>query len=248
MPLSHLPPSQRLWLEALLVLWALFLFGGFLLGPTKNNRRIPRWERIASSLMLVAAGWSWRLFAVDSSIQPFALLIALGVTFGLLGDLFLADIISQNRTKATLGGIGAFAIGHLFYIAAILWLMTRFHLRQQESVWEALIFFWLSATAGWYGIVLRGQPSPSILHWAALPYALLLATTAGLAAGLALQQPLFLSLAAGALLFLLSDLILAGALFNDLSFPLHHDIVWLTYGPGQMLIVFSIGAAMLLGA
>jgi hypothetical protein len=52
-------------------------------------------------------------------------------------------------------------------------------------------------------------------------------------------------LALGAILFLMSDLILAGALFNDLHWPLHHDIVWLTYGTGQMLIVYSIGVLLL---
>jgi hypothetical protein len=96
--------------------------------------------------------------------------------------------------------------------------------------------------------VLRGQEKPSALHWAALPYALLLATTAGLALGVALQNALFFPLALGAFLFLLSDLILAGALFSDLGFPLVHDVVWLTYGPGQMLIVFSVGAVMQLAS
>ena len=78
-----------------------------------------------------------------------------------------------------------------------------------------------------------------------MPYALLLATTAGLALGLALQQAAFFPLALGAFLFLFSDLILAGALFGGREWPLHHDIVWLTYGPGQMLIVYSIAVLLL---
>ena len=59
-----------------------------------------------------------------------------------------------------------------------------------------------------------------------------------------MQSELFVLLAVGAALFLLSDLILAGGLFSDLKFPLIDDVVWLTYGPGQMLIVYSVGAAM----
>lgn len=50
-------------------------------------------------------------------------------------------------------------------------------------------------------------------------------------------------LALGGALFLLSDLILAGDMFSDLFFRLIGDVVWLTYGPGQMLIVYSVGAA-----
>ena len=79
-----------------------------------------------------------------------------------------------------------------------------------------------------------------MLHLAALPYALLLASTAGFATGLALQSALFIPLALGAGLFLISDLILATQLFNKAYFWLISDVVWLTYGPGQMLIVFSI--------
>jgi hypothetical protein len=81
------------------------------------------------------------------------------------------------------------------------------------------------------------------VHWVALPYALLLASTAGLGSGLAIQDRRFIPLALGGALFLLSDLILAGDMFSDLFFRLIGDVVWLTYGPAQMLIVYSIGAA-----
>jgi hypothetical protein len=65
-----------------------------------------------------------------------------------------------------------------------------------------------------------------------------------MATGLALQQGQFTWLAIGAALFLISDLILAAQLFNDLSFPLIGDVIWLTYGPGQMLIVYSAATAV----
>ena len=71
-----------------------------------------------------------------------------------------------------------------------------------------------------------------------------LASSAGFATGLALNLSLFIPLAIGCALFLLSDLILAAQLFAGLSFPLIGDVVWLTYGPAQMLIVYSIGAAL----
>ena len=144
-----------------------------------------------------------------------------------------------------MGGIGSFAVGHIFYITGILFLARQLHLQAPGPVWGSLLIFWLAAAAGWYLVVMRGQEKPSALHWAALPYALLLATTAGLALGLALQPPIFNPLALGTFLFLFSDLILAGAMFGGRQWPLHHDIVWLTYGPGQMLIVFSVAALLL---
>ena len=53
-----------------------------------------------------------------------------------------------------------------------------------------------------------------------------------------------LVLAIGGALFLLSDLILAARLFNEVHFPLIGDVIWLTYGPAQMLIVYSVGSAL----
>ncbi|MBK7217160.1 MAG: hypothetical protein IPH95_08940 [Candidatus Promineofilum sp.] len=84
----------------------------------------------------------------------------------------------------------------------------------------------------------------TVIHWIALPYALLLATTAGLATGLALAEGRLAPLALGTALFLLSDLILAGEMFSGLSFPLIDDVIWLTYGPAQMLIVYSVAAVL----
>jgi hypothetical protein len=50
-------------------------------------------------------------------------------------------------------------------------------------------------------------------------------------------------LALGATLFLVSDLILAWEIFRG-SFSHSGDCVWLTYGPGQMFIVYSVPAAI----
>jgi YhhN-like protein len=48
----------------------------------------------------------------------------------------------------------------------------------------------------------------------------------------------------GGALFLASDLILAGQLFSKLPFPLSGEVIWLTYGPAQALLVHGTDAAM----
>ncbi|GIV96702.1 MAG: hypothetical protein KatS3mg057_1359 [Herpetosiphonaceae bacterium] len=235
--------AQRLWLLTLLLLWGLLLFGGFLFGRPngERSRRMPAWTRLGSSLVLVVAAWSWYWLARDGMASSFALLIAAGMSLGFVGDLFMAQLIPV--TQPVLGGISAFGLGHIAYIAAILVFAGELE-GTSSSVWLAAWAAWLLVgAAGWYVVVLRGR-RPSLLHWAALPYSLLLASTAGAATGLALQSPAFVTLAVGAGLFLLSDLILATRLFNNVRFPLIDDIVWLTYGPGQMLIVFAVNAAL----
>lgn len=236
---------QRFWLLFLLVLWAALLFGGFLFGSSpEENRRMPRWARLSSSAVLVLAAWSWVAFAWPSVVLPYALLIALGMTFGFIGDCFIAGVLVRRGSK--IGGIGGFALGHICYIAGILWLSSALAPLDWGVLLTARLFWWVVAFGGWYWVVYRPAALMTTLHWLVLPYALLLATTTAVATTLALQAPTFWPLAFGAALFLLSDTILGGAWFGDLRLPYTHDLIWLTYGPGQMLIVFSIGAALTL--
>jgi len=235
--------AQNLWLVMLLMLWAALLFGGFLFGKLDalRTRRMPAWTRMASSLTLVVAAWSGFFFNRSSPIESFALLIAIGMTLGFIGDLFMAELIPVGNHM--MAGIAAFGLGHIAYIIAFLTFGDQQNLNMSGARWGAWIVWLLIGVIGWYVVVFRGQ-KPTPLHYAALPYALLLASTAGFATGLALQNSAFILLAVGAALFLLSDLILAAQLFNGLRFYLISDVVWLTYGPAQMLIVYAVGSAL----
>lgn len=235
----------RPWMLALLALWAAFLFGGFLFGKPDETgaRRMPTWTRMASSLTLVLAAWSAYLFSRGFWSDGLSLWVALGMTLGCLGDLILARVIPLR--EPVLGGIGAFGLGHIAYITALLPFWSSPVLAAASPRWGALAAWLVVGAAGWYLVVFRGH-KPTVLHWAALPYALLLASTAGFATGLALQWSLFLAFAVGAALFLVSDLILAAQLFNKLHFPLIGDVIWLTYGPAQALIVYSVFLWLLL--
>ncbi len=232
------------WLLGLWLVWALLLFGGFARGGSAEpNRRIPAPNRMGSSLALVMAAWSWAVFAWGSVLQGYAILIAIGMTFGMLGDLWLAGWMPRGRSLP--GGVGAFALGHVAYIVAMLGLGRDLGLDAAAVRWGALLAWLLIGAVGWYLVVARPTAEMKPIHFATLPYALLLAATTGFATGLALQDTRFVPLALGAALFLFSDLILAGDLFAGLDFPLLSDVVWLTYGPGQMLIVYAISAVVL---
>ncbi len=227
----------------LAIIWAGLLFGGLVFGKAQPGRQghMPMWTRLASSLTLAMAGWVWAAAAGNGAASSFARLIAVGMTFGLLGDLFMAKLLPVS--PHVLWGIGAFALGHVAYIAAILGFGDARGLNAAGPRFAAWLAWLIIGAAAWYFVVFRGQ-RPTVLHWAALPYSLLLASTTGFATGLALQHPAFAPLAIGAALFLSSDLILAARLFAGRSFPLIDDVIWLAYGPGQMLIVYSVAAGL----
>ncbi len=238
---NYLNSIPRFWLIALLILWGILLFGGFLFGQADASQRMPKWTRLTSSAVLVLAGWSWFLITRHNAANSFVLWLAIGMSFGFLGDLFMAGMMPGGRN--VLGGMAAFGTGHIAYIIGIWRFGSQLGLIDGPTRWGSLLVWWIVGAVAWYFVVYRGQ-QPTTLHYAALPYALLLASTAGVATGLAIQQGQFTWLAIGAALFLISDLILAAQLFNDLSFPLIGDVIWLTYGPGQMLIVYSAATAV----
>ena len=269
--MSNSSLSQILFI--LWMMWAVFLFGGALMGKAdaERTRRMPRWTRMVSSLVLAVTAWGYVLVYREQMYAEAAVLIAIGMTLCFIGDLFMAELIVRGDNHV-LGGIGAFGLGHVAYIAAFLRLMAKgqllfnWHPVNEPAVVlpEAsvnglvLLGCWLVAAVVWYVVVYRAARERSVLHFAALPYGLLLATTVGMALNLTLyawnvysisnaSQAAFLNFgraalpALGAVLFFSSDFILAARLFNQAYFRMIDDWIWLTYGPGQMLIVYGVG-------
>lgn len=229
----------------LLAVWAALLFGGLVVGTPNSEMtaRMPQWMRLASSVTLVVAAWVFALEQQGTPNGDLMRLAAVGMTLGFIGDLFMAKLIIKSG-ESVLGGMGAFGLGHVAYIAVLVMAANRFGLTAPTPRWTALALALVFGAVCWYFVVLRGAESPSVMHWAALPYALLLSATAGLAAGLALQDARFIPVAIGGVLFLTSDLILAAQLFNQATFPWIGDWIWLTYGPAQMLIVYGLARAL----
>ncbi len=235
-PAGYLAPGFiGLW-----VLWALLLGGAMLAGNVdRHSGTLATAGRMGSSIVLVVTGWwAWGLWR-RTAAGPYDLAIAIGMTLGTIGDFFNAGLLSFVPLEdGTLGGIAAFGLGHIAYIAGCIYLAIRAGLTDRRAITISVLGWQLVGVVAWYFVAMQGTEGRALV-WAALPYSLLLAGTAGITGGLALQTSRLFPLALGAALFLASDLILAFGLFRG-SFPFQTEAVWLTYGPGQMLIVFSV--------
>lgn len=246
--------GKRVWSPGVIlwIIWAILLFGGFLFGnqlgeslgvdSAESQRvRIPTACRMGSSLALVLAGWHYARLGRGGELQGVTRLFAMAMTFGFLGDLSNAGLLPiQNPI---LGGIIAFAIGHVDYIFGCLSLERLVGRIPPFRRWSSIIVWQAFAFAGWYVIVWKGKDL-GILNVAAWPYTALLAGTAGCALALSLQDRRFAVMALGGALFLFSDLVLAYEIFKDDNLAHGGDIVWLTYGPGQMMLVYSMPIAL----
>ncbi len=232
--------SWNAYRTSLLSIWVALLVGGLLAGrliPTVKGQFFDTCGRMGSSISLVALA-----FLAFSQVQPsskrYAVLIAAGMVWGTVGDFFNAGLLQFIAPKnGTLGAIAAFGVGHVLYIIAIVGILRK-HSRLSSPKTIACILFWqLVGLFSWYQIVFHAEKNETLI-WPALGYCLLLAGTTGVASAVAIHRQRTWPLALGAALFLLSDLILAIGIFRG-SFPFRSEAVWLTYGPGQMLIVIS---------
>lgn len=235
LPLSDVETTIFL---VLILFWAVLLFGGFIFGkPCEDEtRRMPLPTRLLSSFTLVIGAWTWFAISRGTPVDTFATWLAIGMTLGFIGDVFMANVLPLENH--VIYGMLSFGIGHIAYIIG----MMMITLPEQSLLYPAIsvvLAWWAIAVVLWYFVVYRGSNRETVIYLA-LPYAILLATTAAIAMNLTFLDITFLPVMIGAILFLVSDLVLAAQLFNGLHFKYVSDVVWFLYGPGQMLIVFGV--------
>jgi len=227
-------------LRVLLAVWAALLILGFAFGKLDEERinRIPRLNKILSSAILVACALIWWLAgAAGTPLAGYAALLFFGMAFSFLGDVIMAELLPLPQH--VLFGIGAFGVAHVLYISGYLRLGGVLGLQDGRARAAGLAVFLVLAVVLWWVLICSPQTPAVLLNYGSLGYALLLAAMAGLAVSLALQEPRFVPLALGAVLFLISDVFLGHRLFQGGKFLLVGDLVWMTYIVGQLLIVFS---------
>lgn len=241
--LSLLTPFYLVLVIALLAVWLAAYVLGMVRGHP-NEDRSRRLARPAKLVMIAAAlglGLLWLSVASGSTAALYANLIFLGLLAGAVGDIFLADMIPVKRPE--IGGMIAFGIGHLLYFAAILAAAAALDARTSQVV--------LSAIAGgalgigvWAGLV-RNPGGSRTLNVGSLVYGILLVGVAAAALALWWGTGTMVSLAVGMVLFAISDMMLAQYLIRQRGFPSIRDVVWIIYSSAQVIIAFSIGAAVL---
>jgi uncharacterized membrane protein YhhN len=214
-----------------IVLSIAFIFGRY---NAERTRRTLKPLRLSTSWLLVACAWI--IWSASTTLRTPALLIALGMTFGAIGDLVLAGVIPLP--KRMISGILVFSLGHLCYIAGFSQTARALGLDDPLTGSLVWVLFVLAAAFLWFFLIYNPAKS-RVLNVGALIYGWIIAVMAGTATALALSDPHFTLTAIGGVLFLISDIILGNRELRDNGWFLVHDVVWVLYIAGQALIVLT---------
>lgn len=209
-----------------------------------TGRMIP-WLQRSTSLVLALAAWALVLLgAGGSAVAPYAYGVAIGMSLSFLADLIMAEMIRvPNRV---LGGMAVFGLAHLAYLVALGILDQALGLGAGLQMLGWSVAFLLIAAIYWR-LAVDTPHAPGVLRAGALGYLVVLATMTGVAWGVASRAPWLWTLAAGALLFFLSDAMLGNQIFRRNDWPGVGDVVWLSYIAGQAGIVWSVYPALQIG-
>lgn len=229
------------WTYGLLGLGLTIYLLGFIFGRLDMGRlhRSPTWARMVSSAALVVAAliW-WQGVGRSTPWVAYPALLFAGMLCSFFGDLVMARVVVLPQH--VLFGMLAFGVTHIFYLLGYGQAGRVLGLGDPRAWIGGVAAGLLLAAILWWAVI--RAPDSGVMGYGALGYALLLGGMAGAAAALAVQDGRFLSLAFGALLFLVSDAILGNRIFRGNEWFLVGDVVWALYIAGQALIVFSSAA------
>ena len=242
-PLPYSPPLGWI-LYVLFGLEIALLAGGLILGKPNEEQtgRLPRSLRmLLSAILTVAALLGWQGGATGTPVQWYATSIFLGMAAGSVGDWIMAGLIPVPQRL--IGGMAAFGLGHLFYIAALLNLTIR---SEHGSTWASIlaVAVMLGLSAWAWNAYVRNPDRSKLINVGSLVYGLLIGVMCALAIAAAVCDTHYVALAAGSLLFLTSDLILGNWVIRGHVWKCVNDAIWATYVCGRLLIVYSVAAAL----
>lgn len=226
---------------AQVALFAIGIYGPWRDAPeVRTNGRVARPIRMALSLSLVLAAFLVRgaVSGPGSVHYTYASWVVLGMLFGSLGDFIMARLVPvPNRL---VGGMAAFGVGHLLYIAAFLRTIAVSGLPfRSDALVTALVVYLAVTVVGWW-VMIRNPARETAVNLGALLYGSLIAVMAAFAFTLAVGAGgAFWLTALGAASFVLSDFLIGVTDIRGTHIDNANDWIWLTYVAGQMGIVYA---------
>lgn len=224
----------------------------FMIKCNKQRSVIGVFNKNIVSIFFIATAFFGTLKALgdgNASVTKYGLFLVFGLAFGMLGDIYLDQkwVYPNDEKKYLYAGFITFLIGHCFYIIAI------FRKLGEYVKLEAKHFIIAAAVAAAVDIGNLILEKPTKQHYGSYKaivsvYTLFVAGTLGASLTAAIFTygtgafTAFVVYAIGALLFLVSDIILSPMYFGDGSknTPANFILNHLTYYVGQYMFALTI--------
>ncbi|MGI6228911.1 MAG: lysoplasmalogenase family protein [Christensenellales bacterium] len=201
-----------------------------------------------ASLFFIAVAVVATLTAKDSGEAYFGAFIIFGLVFGLVGDIVLdlKIVYPADNDAWTYTGMSSFAVGHVMYLLAFLPLAVKL-----PNLWMIFVFPVLAGLL-FGGAAVLGAPKmgldygkfkiPSLIYAFELTFLMSFAFALSIADNFVSKK--FILLFVGALLFLISDLILSQQYFSKDASKLKNPVLvaanHVAYYAAQFLIALTV--------
>jgi uncharacterized membrane protein YhhN len=202
-----------------------------------SPQQIKVWKPTCTLLVILIAALSFAS-PYESAEGPYSALVLAGLVFSLIGDVLL---IFQDNAKAFVWGLVAFLVAHLMYIAGFVYLQTN--VLQAQSRMGELVSAVVLAVVG-ASVYRYLSPGLGKMRNPVIAYIVVISAMVHRATAIALVHPgpatQWIFLLAGAILFYISDAILAANRFR-MGGKMPHYRLWnlSAYYTGQLLIALS---------
>ncbi|MDR1940077.1 MAG: lysoplasmalogenase [Clostridiales bacterium] len=219
---------------------AALLLGAFLYFRDDDGSVKALYLKTAVSVLFIAVAVCGLPVSGGASVAPFFILITLGLTFGLLGDIFLdfKFVDKVNADAHTFAGMSVFAIGHILYIPAVIYF---FALDASSVLISAAIA--LAAAAATVVVtvkLMKYNYGKFIVPAAVYSFLLMFFTAVSAAALIKSSSTEALLLTVGSIAFLLSDVVLSMQYFGGKKGRGYIVPNHILYYAAQFLIAFTL--------
>lgn len=166
--------------------------------------------------------------------------LALGLLACFTGDLFLSDVIPISASF--LGGMAAFGTAQILFICVFVKILkaNRIKVFNRRLLRSMLILYSICSVI--YIIIAKYSTTSTEIKLGILGYSLLLCTMASFAISLTNINNRCWIIAIGAILFVISDMIIGLTGFDILYIPAKDFVIWGTYVAALMGMVYGISS------
>jgi len=225
------------YLPFLIVLLGAIALTLFLVNRDRNGSVKALLYKTAASFLFILTAFASFMVNSGQGVATFATLIMMGLTCGLIGDILL-DLKVMYKQSSSLyqhGGMVAFLAGHLFYLAALIIYFGFSWVPLVIALVLAIIIVCVSKYILKFNFA--EHTLDTYAYSFALSYMMTQACYAAIVHGFTTCTVL---LAAGAILFLLSDLVLSMTYYNNKDSRAYIAANHILYYAAQFSIALSI--------